>query len=243
MNSTQGFFESLRSAVRENPLSAALIGGGALWLLVGDERLKSAAKSATAAASPILDSGVRNLRTAASEIKRTVAPPTAPEMSPEKSYRVGDTLHDLGGSASETLSGAAERIEDQFHEGLAYARKSVSNLGNPLPGSEAFAQAQSSLTEVLERQPLIIGMVGLAIGAAIAGAFRASEIENQWVGELSDDLKNDLNTRAGSVSHSLREASDTFKSELGDAGAEAADRLRQAGRDAADAAREKARSS
>src|SRR6185312_10921674 len=38
-----GFLDSLVSAVRENPLSAALIGGGALWLLVGNEKLKNAA--------------------------------------------------------------------------------------------------------------------------------------------------------------------------------------------------------
>jgi len=51
MNSTQtDFFGSLVSAVRDNPLAAALIGGGALWLLIGEQKLKSAASSATAAA-------------------------------------------------------------------------------------------------------------------------------------------------------------------------------------------------
>ena len=60
MSSTQtGFFDSLVSAVQENPLAAALIGGGAFWLLVGNEKLKSAASSATAAASPMVDMGAR----------------------------------------------------------------------------------------------------------------------------------------------------------------------------------------
>lgn len=66
MNSTKsGFFESLVSAVRENPLAAALIGGGALWLLIGDEKLKSAANSATATAFSAVATGTRNLRGAA----------------------------------------------------------------------------------------------------------------------------------------------------------------------------------
>jgi hypothetical protein len=95
---------------------------------------------------------------------------------------------------------------------------------------------------MLERQPLVLGAIGLAIGAAVAGAFRASDLENEWIGDLSDDVKADLNTRAGAVSQSLREASDTLKAELSDTGAEAIDRVRQAGMDAADAAREKAKS-
>ena len=45
--------------------------------------------------------------------------------------------------------------------------------------------------------------------------------------------------RAGAVTQSLREASDTLKAEFSDTGAEAVDRLKQAGTDAADAAREK----
>jgi hypothetical protein len=43
------FLDNLKEAVGENPLSAALIGGGALWLLFGNERLKSAAASVSAA--------------------------------------------------------------------------------------------------------------------------------------------------------------------------------------------------
>jgi hypothetical protein len=233
MSGTQtGFFDSLTSAVQENPLAAALIGGGALWLLIGNDKLKGAASSAAAAASPMVD-GARNLRSAAPGLQRTAAPPTAPEMDHEGSSRVGETLRDAGNAASDAMSGAAEKIRDRFDEGVAYAQESFDKLG---------AKAQSSLADMLERQPLVLGAIGLAIGAAVAGAFRASDLENEWIGDLSDDVKADLNTRAGAVSQSLREASDTLKAELSDTGAEAIDRVRQAGMDAAEAAREKAKS-
>ena len=238
MRSTQaGFFDSLVTAVRDNPLAAALIGGGAFWLLAGDEKLKSAARSATAAASPIVDVGARNVRAAASGLRQTAAPPTAPEMDHGESVGFGETMHEAGNAASDAMSGAADKIKDRFDEGVAYARE---NLG--APGKEALTKAQSSLADMLERQPLVLGAVGLAIGAAIAGAFRTSDLENEWVGELSDDVKADLDTRAGAVSQSLREASDTLKAEFSDVGAEALDRVKQAGTDAADAAREKVKS-
>ena len=242
MSDTQsGFFDNLVSAVRDNPLAAALIGGGAFWLLVGNDKLKSVANSATAAASPMVD-GARNLRAATSGLQRTAAPPTAPEMDHEESFRVGETLREAGSAASDAMSGAADKMRDRFGEGVAHARENLGNLANPLPGKEAFMKAQSSLAEVLERQPLVLGVVGLAIGAAVAGAFQSSDLENEWIGELSDDVKTNLNMRAGAVSQSLREASDTLKAELSDTGAEAVDRVKQAGMDAADAAREKMKS-
>ena len=46
MSGSQGsFVDGLAAAARENPLAAALIGGGALWLLIGSDKLKSAAGS------------------------------------------------------------------------------------------------------------------------------------------------------------------------------------------------------
>ena len=243
MSSTQtGFFDSLVAAVRENPLAAALIGGGAFWLLAGNESLKSAASSAAAAVSPIVDAGTRNLRTAASKLEPASAPPTAPDLDHNGSFRVGDALRETGSAASDALSGASEKVRRHFDDGVAFARENLSSFADALPGKESLTKAQSSLAEALERQPLALGVVGLAIGAAVAGAFPTSDIENQSVGELSDTVKADLNRRAGAVSQSLAEASDTLKAELGDAGAEAFDRLKQAGIDAAGAAREKANS-
>ena len=241
MSSTEAsFLDSLVSAVGENPLAAALIGGGALWLLVGNDKLNAVASSAKAAASPIADIGARNLRSAASALERTAAPPTAPEMDHSESF--GETAHEGRRAASHATAGAADTIKNRFDEGVGYARENLSILANPLPAKTALAKAQSSLADVLERQPLILGAIGLAIGAAVAGAFRTSNFENELVGPLSDNLKADLNMRAGSVSQTVREASETLKTELSDIGSEAVDRVKQAGRDAVDAAQETVKS-
>ena len=42
MRTQTGFLDGLTSAARDNPVAAALIGGGALWLLMDNDKLKGA---------------------------------------------------------------------------------------------------------------------------------------------------------------------------------------------------------
>ena len=237
MSSTQGsFIDSVVTAARENPAAAALIGGGALWLLIGSEKLKSAASLATASRSA--ETGARSHRSVRSSVESTQASPTAPEMDHE-GLGLGDTLRHTSNAGFDAVSKAADRMKDRFDKGTSYARDNVGQLEEILPGKETFKRAQSSLAGLLERQPLVLGVIGLAVGAAVAGAFRASDLENEWVGEYSDSIKEDLNERAGAVAQSVGEAADTLKNEIKDAGAEAFDRVKQAGMDAAEAAGQK----
>jgi hypothetical protein len=182
------------------------------------------------------------VRTAASGLQRTAAPPTAPQMDHDGAFHVGESLRDATGSAADAVSGTVDTVKGSIDQSSSYVREKIGNLGNPLSGKEAFIRAQSSLADIFESQPLVLGVVGLAIGAAVAGAFRSSDIENEWLGETSGNVKDDLSARAGAVSQSIREASDTLKAEFGDTGAEAVDRLKQAGMDAARAARDKIKS-
>ena len=241
MSNWQGsFVDSVIIAARENPIAAALIGGGALWFLIGNEKLKSAASLATTTAFPSSsDTAARRQRSASSRYEATPAPPTAPEMDHEGSLGLGETLHHVRTAASDAASKAADQMKDRFGEGTNYARDIVGQLDEILPGKETFTRAQSSLSDLLERQPLVLGAIGLAVGAAVAGAFRTSDLENEWVGEYSDTVKEDLSERAGDLSKSVREAADTLKNEIKDAGAETFDRVKRAGMDAAEAAGQK----
>jgi hypothetical protein len=238
-NAKNGFVGSLASAVQENPVAAALIGGGALWLILGNDKLKAVVGSASAAASSALDAGAQNLRGAASRFGTTSAPPTAPELDSDGSFRLADAYCRTSAAASDAISGATEKVRDRFEDGVAIAQENLGRFSEALPGKEDLTKMQSSLANLLDRQPLALGAVGLAIGAAVASAFQMSDVENVWAGNLSDKVKADMSDRAGAVTQSLREASDTLTAEFSDAGAEAVDRVKQAGTDAADAARGK----
>jgi hypothetical protein len=241
MSGSQGsFIDGLAAAARENPLAAALIGGGALWLLIGSDKLKNAAGSVTSAAAPLADLGARAQRSAASSWDDTYGSMRnrASNRQDEASRSIDETVRNARMAASDAMSGAAETISERLDEGIAGAREMFDRVGQALPRKETLRQAQSSLSDLLERQPLVLGAVGLAIGATVAGALAKSSLEDEWVGELSDSLKADLNARTGAVSQSVREASDTLQAELADAGADVADRVQRAGRDALDASRE-----
>jgi hypothetical protein len=174
MSATEiSFMEKLRGAVRENPLAAALIGGGALCLLLGNERLKRAASSVSAAI-PVADIGA-NLRWNAP--KFTNSPSTAPEMDHGSSQHVGETLREATSAASDAVSGAADAIKDRLEEGVIYARENFSKVTEALPRKETIAKVESSLSDLLERQPLVLGAIGLAVGAAVAGAFSTLDLE------------------------------------------------------------------
>jgi hypothetical protein len=232
--------DGLTAAARENPLAAALVGGGALWLLIGSDKLRNAAGSVTSAAAPLADIGTRAQRSAASSWDETSGSVRhrASQMQDQAAHSINDTVRNARTAASDAMSGAAETMNERLDEGMAGAREMFDRLGQALPKKETLRQAQSSLSDLLERQPLVLGAVGLVIGATVAGALAKSSLEDEWVGDLSDGLKADLKERAGAVSQSVQEASDTLKAEFADAGAEYADRVQQAGRDAFDASRE-----
>lgn len=229
-NKQSGFFDNLVAAARENPLAATLIGAGAFCLFIGNEKLKDATATAAAPAhrSPRMDR-----RSSLSDCQQSAAPPIAPELNGEGTFQIGDKLREAGSAASEAISGSADKIKDRWHEGASYVRENVGR-----PGEEALKSVQSSLSALLERRPLVLGILGLAAGAAVAGAFRTSDLENDWAGAVSDEVKADLNTRAGSVSRSLHDAADRLPTELRETGADAVELAKQTAAGAANAARE-----
>jgi len=77
--------------------------------------------------------------------------------------------------------------------------RSVSEYTGDLPdrAGNLFEDAKDSLSDLFKSQPLAIGAVGIAIGAAIAAAFPATEAEAEYLGESSEFVRQKASEIAG----------------------------------------------
>jgi len=55
--------------------------------------------------------------------------------------------------------------------------------------SRAFAAAQSNIADLMDRQPLVLGAIGLSVGAAMAAALPSTAVEADLLGQASADLQ------------------------------------------------------
>jgi hypothetical protein len=77
--------------------------------------------------------------------------------------------------------------------------RSASEYADDLPdrAGNLFDDAKHSLSDLFKSQPLAIGAVGIAIGAAIAAAFPTTETEAEYLGESSEFVRQKASETAG----------------------------------------------
>jgi hypothetical protein len=155
------FVQNLGEAVRKNPVSAALIGMGALWLFAGGRPMTRAADLARRSgldrlpdsASDLLDAGRSRMKSGLDAIGDSV-----------------NSVRDAGSDAARSATEYAKTI--------------------PQSGSALFDTARTNLNDLFKAQPLALGAIGLAIGAGIAAALPVSEFEQDYLGEASSTVRN-----------------------------------------------------
>jgi hypothetical protein len=184
--------DRLNDAIRENPLAAGLIGAGLVWMLFGTkgfgavgglassaaskvaETARSAGSATTDAAGAVLEVGAK----AASTARKATAGVVDHVASIVPDLPTADTEAATNGLAS-TQSAAGDRLKSMASSGREYS-----------------AAIQSRLSESLEKQPLLLGAIGLAIGAGIASTFAATSLESEWLGEKAAAARDTLKTVA-----------------------------------------------
>jgi hypothetical protein len=95
----------------------------------------------------------------------------------------------LRGSAGAPKDAAASTLDvvDNFRD-----------FRRAMPDPEViFDTARENLTELFRTQPLVLGAIGIAIGAGIAAALPKTDIEENYLGKASEAIKTQASEMAG----------------------------------------------
>ena len=193
------FIESLREAARQNPAAAALIVGvGALLLFAGRPAL-SAARGGVRVVGAAAEAGQASV--AAASLQLRAAGDIAADLAGsavEGMRNVGDQVR----QASQDLGDAAATGGSRLREQSARIHRRLTDQYNA--GADSFSSARTQLAEILESQPLALGVIGLAIGAVVAASLPTTRFEDEALGQASDDLRNRVRAAADTAAEEVR---------------------------------------
>jgi hypothetical protein len=162
------FIKDLGEAARRNPMSAALIGMGVLWLFAGN-------KAGIGPSEVLQRSGMDRIPDAAK-----------------------DGLNAVREGVASATGSAAGTIREAGNAGIETATRLGSEYAKMLPEpANVVESVRGNLTDLFKAQPLALGAIGLAIGAGIAAALPHTDIENAYLGDTSEALKSKAAEIAG----------------------------------------------
>jgi hypothetical protein len=178
--------DRVNAAIRENPLAAGLIGAGIAWMLLGG------AKGFSAMAG-IVGGAAGKAGAAASKAGSSVATSLAKAGS-TAGASLKTAASDVAGSVTSIVPDLSIPDTDKAFETLSDARAAMADRldSAAIAGREYGAAIQSQLSGALERQPLLLGAIGLAIGAGIASTFATTAVEQELMGEQGSAMRERL---------------------------------------------------
>jgi ElaB/YqjD/DUF883 family membrane-anchored ribosome-binding protein len=194
---TPSLTERLAGAARAQPAGLLLLVAGTSLLLSGMR--------------PPSREAARRARTAVRKIAQGDFSPVTDSASDMVSG-VRDQVGDLGNKASELARSYTESLSGVADDAQQALRERSQQFAD-----SARSSAQSSVSFVLEDQPLLLAAIGLAAGATLGAILPSTPQENRLMGETRDK-----------VAELASEAAKQKIDELGDAAGEAAERLKNA---------------
>ncbi|WP_144949139.1 DUF3618 domain-containing protein [Pseudomonas oryzihabitans] len=159
------FAHNLGNTLKANPVPAVLTSVGLLWLALGQNRTPAPATTGT----PLKDKLSGALDSVANSAGHTR------DSLNRGSHDVRDKVTGLGESVSAKASQTGERLSDT----AAQAKDTLADQAQQLKGT---------FDTLLREQPLVVGALGIALGALLGAALPRTETEDRALGRHSDKL-------------------------------------------------------
>jgi hypothetical protein len=200
--------DDVNAAVRDNPVAAGLIGLGAAWFLLGGAR------------SLMPSSMMPSMDTVASAGRRSAQAVT------DNVKSVSTSAMKVAQDAGDAAATGARSIADQAKEGYAEIASQTSQRASDLKdyasdasqqimntSSDLLGQTQTNLRDAFERQPLLVGIIGAAVGIGIASAFPRTRLETEWLGDASASARTTAETLASEAGNVAKRVADAVVDE------------------------------
>ncbi len=157
-------------------------------------KVSDAASSAGESVSGAASSAAGTARDAGTSVADTAKGAASAVANAGKS--VADSAQNLASSASERASALRERLAEGTENLTEEARNRViAARESAIEARDAAAvyarQGRERAVDIFEEQPLIAGALAVALGAALGAALPRSRMEDQYLGETSDQLMNE----------------------------------------------------
>lgn len=136
--------------------------------------------------------------------------------------KAGNVIDELGDRASDLVDSASEKVDHARERGVAHKRHMQQEAHYRMQqmrdsGRHVGIRARRGADDVsqyLQEQPLIGGLLGLAAGAVIGSLLPPSDMEDDLMGEQSDRLTRVAAERAAEGAESAREKVESAASDI-----------------------------
>jgi hypothetical protein len=181
----------LGEAFQANWIPLSLIGVGIAWLLAGntrlaerleqDERVRAAGRRAGEIAGELGLGGGAKPESKTERGGQTHGPRDEPATRPSNKDRTDGWVHQAAGAAR----GAINSVRDAGSAALDRASKYADYAGD---AGDLARRASGQLAEKLERDPWLIGVLGLVAGGLVAALLPPTRIELESISEAREGL-------------------------------------------------------
>jgi len=200
---------ALQDAVRENPISAALIGMGTIWLFMGGSNTslfggsgrKSIFRTAAHGAEHVGGAFRDIAQDVGSSLDHTTNTMEWSDAVRRASGRVGKAVSTTAGQAADLVASAYDATTDAASSAAETISNAASGAAQTVrdTGTKWGGTVQQNMADLFERQPRLLGAVGLAIGAGIAASIPTTKGERKVMGEASDYVRDTVTQKAAEV--------------------------------------------
>lgn len=196
--------DNLRRQARDNPMALAMIGSGIAWLMMGDGggHRRGAAGRADHGEFASDDPLRATLRPAAPGAGYAGHDPAEPagvrshDHGGDGSDGMRDKADALSGRARSTAGHASDRVRDAAEDAAERARRMRDDASHRAHSAaddmrDMADRGRRSLMDALDREPLVLGSIGVAVGAALGALIPNTRFENESFGKSRDALMRD----------------------------------------------------